>query len=107
MRRLTAAEEALIRDHMRSQRGVDRREARDVASDMAGKDAAWPDSLPAQLWVSEAQIDARDWDAADAAADRALKLDPDSSLRSEEHTSELKSLMRITYAVFCLKKKKT
>src|SRR3546814_1200546 len=26
--------------------------------------------------------------------------------RSEEHTSELKSLMRITYAVFCLKKKK-
>src|SRR3546814_8935408 len=30
------------------------------------------------------------------------KLDP----RSEEHTSELQSLMRISYAVFCLKKKK-
>src|SRR3546814_2281811 len=28
-------------------------------------------------------------------------------LRSEEHTSELQSLMRISYAVFCLKKKKT
>src|SRR3546814_9226644 len=27
--------------------------------------------------------------------------------RSEEHTSELQSLMRISYAVFCLKKKKT
>src|SRR3546814_8755594 len=27
--------------------------------------------------------------------------------RSEEHTSELQSLMRITYAVFCLQKKKT
>src|SRR3546814_5110658 len=27
-------------------------------------------------------------------------------LRSEEHTSELQSLMRISYAVFCLKKKK-
>src|SRR3546814_1537164 len=27
--------------------------------------------------------------------------------RSEEHTSELKSLMRISYAVFCLKKKQT
>src|SRR3546814_6612720 len=27
------------------------------------------------------------------------------SLRSEEHTSELQSLMRISYAVFCLKKK--
>src|SRR3546814_2163970 len=29
------------------------------------------------------------------------------SSRSEEHTSELQSLMRISYAVFCLKKKKT
>src|SRR3546814_3590948 len=28
------------------------------------------------------------------------------NLRSEEHTSELQSLMRISYAVFCLKKKK-
>src|SRR3546814_3061261 len=32
-----------------------------------------------------------------------LNLNP---LRSEEHTSELQSLMRISYAVFCLKKKK-
>src|SRR3546814_6886209 len=31
-----------------------------------------------------------------------VRSDPD---RSEEHTSELKSLMRISYAVFCLKKK--
>src|SRR3546814_7831738 len=30
----------------------------------------------------------------------------DRTLRSEEHTSELQSLMRISYAVFCLKKKK-
>src|SRR3546814_1842844 len=30
----------------------------------------------------------------------------DASTRSEEHTSELQSLMRISYAVFCLKKKK-
>src|SRR3546814_1939904 len=29
-----------------------------------------------------------------------------SALRSEEHTSELQSLMRISYAVFCLKQKK-
>src|SRR3546814_3648444 len=28
-------------------------------------------------------------------------------MRSEEHTSELQSLMRISYAVFCLKKKRT
>src|SRR3546814_5146308 len=34
-----------------------------------------------------------------------LALDP-VARRSEEHTSELQSLMRISYAVFCLKKKK-
>src|SRR3546814_8489910 len=32
--------------------------------------------------------------------------DPAGGARSEEHTSELQSLMRISYAVFCLKKKK-
>src|SRR3546814_959480 len=35
-----------------------------------------------------------------------VKADPAYG-RSEEHTSELQSLMRISYAVFCLKKKKT
>src|SRR3546814_14001973 len=30
----------------------------------------------------------------------------EKAIRSEEHTSELQSLMRISYAVFCLKKKK-
>src|SRR3546814_5747617 len=34
-------------------------------------------------------------------------LGPKGRERSEEHTSELQSLMRISYAVFCLKKKKT
>src|SRR3546814_7348382 len=47
--------------------------------------------------------------------ERALRADLDESQRglrtefadrSEEHTSELQSLMRISYAVFCLKKKK-
>src|SRR3546814_7584794 len=37
-----------------------------------------------------------------AAADQGAA----GELRSEEHTSELQSLMRISYAVFCLKKKK-
>src|SRR3546814_7458053 len=32
--------------------------------------------------------------------------DRSPTIRSEEHTSELQSLMRISYAVFCLKKKK-
>src|SRR3546814_2244167 len=34
------------------------------------------------------------------------QLERGAGLRSEEHTSELQSLMRISYAVFCLKKKK-
>src|SRR3546814_4160018 len=34
------------------------------------------------------------------------QLEPPQSRRSEEHTSELQSLMRISYAVFCVKKKK-
>src|SRR3546814_4968064 len=37
----------------------------------------------------------------------ARKSPTPESARSEEHTSELQSLMRISYAVFCLKKKKT
>src|SRR3546814_9955780 len=41
---------------------------------------------------------------------RAVRLDRADAVearnRSEEHTSELQSLMRISYAVFCLKKKK-
>src|SRR3546814_11429919 len=36
---------------------------------------------------------------------RLETLCPVGSIRSEEHTSELQSLMRISYAVFCLKKK--
>src|SRR3546814_5015334 len=36
----------------------------------------------------------------------AMLIGHESHKRSEEHTSELQSLMRISYAVFCLKKKK-
>src|SRR3546814_9751295 len=35
----------------------------------------------------------------------SVSINRNRSLRSEEHTSELQSLMRISYAVFCLKKK--
>src|SRR3546814_3425294 len=62
-------------------------------------------------WVAErtaaiAGLLARDPDAIDATV-RAI-VEPGnamSAVRSEEHTSELQSLMRISYAVFCLKKK--
>src|SRR3546814_5721126 len=39
-------------------------------------------------------------------AEWAARAPVEEDLRSEEHTSELQSLMRISYAVFCLKKKK-
>src|SRR3546814_9908003 len=45
----------------------------------------------------------RDDDRADVGRRQAAG----GEVRSEEHTSELQSLMRISYAVFCLKKKKT
>src|SRR3546814_2328771 len=41
-----------------------------------------------------------------AAAQRENRFALPNTRRSEEHTSELQSLMRISYAVFCLKKKK-
>src|SRR3546814_6395069 len=44
---------------------------------------------------------------ADTVIDHAAILDAHRDRRSEEHTSELQSLMRISYAVFCLKKKRT
>src|SRR3546814_4373069 len=47
-----------------------------------------------------------DPDAATSSATRARSSASPNGSRSEEHTSELQSLMRISYAVFCLKKKK-
>src|SRR3546814_4759350 len=57
-------------------------------------------------WLIDAlkeKISSIDWSA--AASDVARCLRPTEAKRSEEHTSELQSLMRISYAVFCLKKK--
>src|SRR3546814_4475146 len=48
-----------------------------------------------------------DQPAGGAAARRADGIARPRHRRSEEHTSELQSLMRISYAVFCLKKKTT
>src|SRR3546814_6324688 len=45
------------------------------------------------------------WRRHRAARGWPVRLDGRSRWRSEEHTSELQSLMRISYAVFCLKKK--
>lgn len=80
MRRLSAAEEAVMQSHMRSVRGVTRSQAKDVAGDLRGKAAPHPDSLFVQLALAEAEIDAQNFDAADAAADRAIAIDAKSPL---------------------------
>src|SRR3546814_2289751 len=54
------------------------------------------DGLDARLWMPGARDPTR--------ADYVAELEARAA-RSEEHTSELQSLMRISYAVFCLKKK--
>src|SRR3546814_2915382 len=59
----------------------------------AGKPSGVPRPVVNRMTVAPAAVSAVDETA--------------SLPRSEEHTSELQSLMRISYAVFCLKKKKT
>src|SRR3546814_1355638 len=64
--------------------------------------------VPLGRWaLDKAAATLVEWDAragGDCGVRVAVNL---SAIRSEEHTSELQSLMRISYAVFCLKKKKT
>src|SRR3546814_3677990 len=63
-------------------------------------------ALLKQAWVAENPGAAgMDLSALDQFAHQAPTVSRQIS-RSEEHTSELQSLMRISYAVFCLKKKK-
>src|SRR3546814_3695769 len=70
--------------------------------DAGGEDATWLTKLAQRYKVEGAD--------AVALAELVKRVDavpPSLVLRSEEHTSELQSLMRISYAVFCLKKKTT
>src|SRR3546814_9798169 len=74
----------------------------------------WREAAPIGDTLAKAYLEARGI----RAVSRALRFHPRTPLgprgntqylpamRSEEHTSELQSLMRISYAVFCLKKKK-
>src|SRR3546814_4814132 len=90
-------------------RHPDRGEQRlpDIAADRrveAGVDDRRPRSLSVMV-VEQPEVDVIE-------ADRQRHAQPAHAgrdfmrMRSEEHTSELQSLMRISYAVFCLKKKK-
>src|SRR3546814_3484683 len=82
-------------DFARCQRGV---AAPVVAIPGVGDDLVHPSR------VAEAQRAVQF--AAQGNTQRSLERSQVPPIRSEEHTSELQSLMRISYAVFCLKKKK-
>src|SRR3546814_5003927 len=66
-------------------------------------DARWQDLTPAGTNVTAFSISADGSTMALVQGD--ANTPSDVYLRSEEHTSELQSLMRISYAVFCLKQK--
>src|SRR3546814_7580108 len=77
-----------------------------------GPDGALEDLAASNFIFGRANIDGRpvvasadDFTVRGGAADAALHRKFIQCERSEEHTSELQSLMRISYAVFCLKKK--
>src|SRR3546814_7054054 len=93
-----------------------RLESRPLVADIADRSALAASIAPDKVWP------ARDYFLAKAEeqrerherfGDTSDNLEPNlkdgpgglRDLRSEEHTSELQSLMRISYAVFCLKKK--
>src|SRR3546814_8442856 len=72
----------------------------DISAELPEHFAASIDALGFDLLLGDVGIDSGEKGPPPKAALKA------QAKRSEEHTSELQSLMRISYAVFCLKKKK-
>src|SRR3546814_15678294 len=79
-----------LEPHRRARRSVHRRA--DRRPRLRGSAARKPASRVAKGWRTSSAL--------------VAPVGARAELRSEEHTSELQSLMRISYAVFCLKKKK-
>src|SRR3546814_9115495 len=88
------------------------------SSPSPSSDCSWIDIIPLKDRVSSSTsaivlpftaddiIDADDWLMEQPCPPMRMSFTTSPSKRSEEHTSELQSLMRISYAVFCLKKKR-
>src|SRR3546814_10448576 len=66
----------------------------------------YPEVAPPAIKINATYPGASAEDVASSVAS-VIENELNGAKRSEEHTSELQSLMRISYAVFCLKKKKT
>src|SRR3546814_1738844 len=80
--------------------GYSRLMERDETSTLTGLKARWKEVLEPLVERHRGRVFKRMGDGVLVEFSSAV------SARSEEHTSELQSLMRISYAVFCLKKKK-
>src|SRR3546814_6983218 len=88
---------------------VDRLWPRGVSKEKAAL-TAWlkplsPSDALRQRFHGETAVSEEAWDAFRLDYFAELDAGNEEAKRSEEHTSELQSLMRISYAVFCLKKK--
>src|SRR3546814_3309726 len=97
----------LGRDEMGADIGIVRPERERRAHRRAGVDAAADDDLSVPEGTNRGHESARRQQARMSARARRHEHQPVDAERSEEHTSELQSLIRISYAVFCLKTKTT
>ncbi|GAA0670853.1 hypothetical protein [Sphingomonas insulae] len=79
LRPLRPGEKAMIELRMRSDRGVNRDTAQPILASAVPIGERYPDDPVVQGWLAEMALDAGRYDLADAAADRALALDPKSS----------------------------
>src|SRR3546814_3743844 len=94
----------LFRSMRREKLGIDREADRPDAQHRLDRDQAAGDHIPAGRRIAQHHQRAI---CGEEERRRGPPADQVHQERSEEHTSELQSLMRISYAVFCLKKKKT
>lgn len=79
IRRLTDAEEAQMDLMIRSKRGVNEDEARRLVGTARSLVERYPNSVAVLLAATEAEFDARNYDEAEALAQRVLELDPEST----------------------------
>src|SRR3546814_3958151 len=74
---------------------------------IAAKAVAFKEALEPEFKTYKQQVVKNAQAMAKVIIDRGYRIVSGGTQRSEEHTSELQSLMRNSYAVFCLKKKNT
>ena len=79
IRPLRPGEKAMIDLRMRSDRGVNRTTAQPILAEALPIGARYPDDPVVQGWLAEMALDAGRYDLAEAAADRALAVDPKSA----------------------------